>query len=534
MEYQPMRKRAVGKMVIGNILATAAMRHPDDPAFYCAETKRRFTFREVDARTNRLAQALLALGLRKGDVVAFLASNRAEIVEIYFALARTGIIGLPLSHRLADVELIALTGAMGATALVHEGRFAAAATHICDALPGIRHRVSFGGDGSGSALDYEQLLAAASPQAPEIDIEEDDPFYFSLTSGTTGLPKSYIVTHYNNVAIGSFLRAVEMTKRDVVMTVFPTSSRVGFGWIVSSVLYGACNVLVNFEPDAVLGLIASEGVTIVNLVPTMAAMLLPAQRSRPRALHSLRAIVFAGASLPVKIREQATAELCHDVYEYYGMNEAGIMVLSTPADRAKRPNSVGKPITFSEVTIVDDAGVVQGANESGEILVRSPMAATAYFDSPERSAETFRDGWIHTGDLGYFDEEGFLFIHGRKKDMIVSGGQNVYAAEVEDVILRCPGVADCAVFGLPDDFWGERVASVVIARSNADLTAAALQAFCRQHLAGFKIPKDIMFETEALPRNATGKVQKFLLAERFGGGRDTSDPPIPLAAAARS
>jgi fatty-acyl-CoA synthase len=524
----------VGEMVVGNILATAAMRHPDAPAFYCAQTGRRLTFREVEARTNRLAQALLALGLKKGDVVAFLASNRAETVEIYFALARTGIVGLPLSPRLADVELIALTGAMGAAALVHERRFAAAATRICDALPGIRHRIGFGGDSFGPALDYEQLLAAAAPEAPNIDVRENDPFYFGLTSGTTGVPKSYVVTHYNNVAIGSFLRAVEMTRRDVVMTVFPTSSRVGFGWIVSSVLYGARNVLVNFEPDEVLGLIASEGVTIVNLAPTMAAMLLAAQRSRPRALNSLRAIIFAGASLPVKIREQASAELCGGVYEYYGMNEAGIMALSSPADRAKRPNSIGKPITFSEVRIVDEDGVARGPHESGEILARSPMAAAAYFDSPERSAETFRDGWIRTGDLGYFDEEGFLFIHGRKKDMIVSGGQNVYAAEVEDIILRCPDVADCAVFGLPDDFWGERVAAVVIARENGVLTEAALQAVCREHLAGFKIPKDIFFETEALPRNAAGKVQKVLLAARFGGGVGKSDPPIPVAATSGS
>lgn len=474
----------------------------------------------------------MTLGLKKGDVVAFLSSNRAEVVEIYFALARTGIVGLPLNQRLADAELIALTRAMGAAALIYEGRFEAGAIQIRGATPSLRHAIRFG-DGSGAGLGYEQLLAAASPEPPAIDVDEADPFYFSLTSGTTGQPKSYLVTHRNNIAIGPFLQAVKMTRRDVVMTVFPAFSRVGFGWIVGSILYGARNVLANFEPDNVLELIASEGATIVNLVPTMAAMLLPVQRSRPRALNSLRAIVFAGASLPVKIREQAAAELCPDIYEYYGMNEAGIMVLSTPADRVSRPDSVGKPIPFSEVKVVDQNGDELGPKEQGEILVRSPMAAAAYFDSPVKSAETFRDGWIHTGDLGFFDDGGYLFIWGRKKDVVVTGGQNVYAAEVEDVILRCPDVADCAVFGLPDDFWGERVTSIVVPQQNSALTAAGLEAFCRRHLAGFKIPKDFIFETAALPRTSTGKVQKFLLVERFGKGRDRPAPPLQFVGAAR-
>jgi acyl-CoA synthetase (AMP-forming)/AMP-acid ligase II len=160
------------------------------------------------------------------------------------------------------------------------------------------------------------------------------------------------------------------------------------------------------------------------------------------------------------------------------------------------------------------------------------MAVAAYFDSPEKSAETFRDGWIHTGDLGSLDDEGYLYIRGRKKDMIVTGGQNVYAAEVEDIILRCPGVAECAVFGLPDDFWGERVASIVVPQQNANVTAAALDAFCRQHLAGFKIPKDFIFETDALPRTSTGKVQKFLLVERLGAGREKPAPPSRFVEAA--
>ncbi len=504
--------RSLGKMVVGNILTTAAIRYPDAPAIYCSSTGRRFTFRETDERANRLAQALLSAGFRKGDVVAFLTSNRAEIVEIYFALARTGVIGVPLNYRLAATEMLELMRAMGASGLIYEGRFAAVAEQAGKAL---RQVVQFVGGKSDFALDYEALLAAASPHAPDIEIEEADPYYFNLTSGTTGLPKSYLLTQYNNSTLGPMFQAFDMTRRDVAMTVFPAFGRVGFAWILASILYGVPNVLANFEPNEVLRLIETERVTIFNLVPTMAAMLLPAQAAAARDLSSIRAIVFAGAILPETIREQTAAKLCPDIYEYYGMQETGALVVSTPDDRKKRPGSVGKPVTFAEIKIADSDGAALGANQIGEILGRSPNAVTAYFENEEKSAETFRDGWLHTGDLGSLDEEGYLTIRGRKKDMIVTGGQNVHAAEVEEIILTAPGVAECAVFGLPDDLWGERVTGLVVVQDGASVTPEQLEAFCRQRLAGFKTPKEFIIDKGALPRTPTGKVQKFLLVERF-------------------
>ena len=508
--------RSLGKMLVGNILATAAIRFPDSPAIYCSSTDRRFTFRETNERANRLAQALLAAGLRKGDVVAFLSSNRAEIVEIYFALSRTGIIGLPLNYRLAATEMLELMRAMGASGLIYESKFATIAEQAGKTL---KHVIQFGGEKPDFALDYETLLAAASNQAPDIEIDEADPYYFNLTSGTTGLPKSYVLTQYNSSTLGPMFQAFDMTRADVVMTVFPMFGRVGFAWVAGAIFYGIPHVLANFEPNEVLRLIAAERVTIVNLVPTMAAMLLPAQASAARDLSSVRAIVFAGATLPESIREQTIARLCPDLYEYYGMQETGILVVSTPDDRKRRPELVGKPVTFSEVKIVGDDGRTLGPNQPGEILGRSPNTVTAYFENAEKSAETFRNGWLHTGDLGSLDDEGYLTIRGRKKDMIVTGGQNVHAAEVEEIILKFPGVADCAVFGLPDDLWGERVTGLVVTQDNASVTPKELEEFCRQHLAGFKTPKEFIIEKNALPRTPTGKVQKFLLVERFNRRR---------------
>jgi acyl-CoA synthetase (AMP-forming)/AMP-acid ligase II len=510
--------KALGKMNAGAALAYAASRHADALAFYCSSSKRRFTFRQTHERTNRLAQSLLGLGLKKGDVVALLLSNRIEIVEAFFALARTGIVGLPLNYRLASSELTGLMGAIGAKALIYESGLSVATALVRDAPAGIEHFIEVGDDPSAGGHEYEAMLAAAAPTLPEVDIDEDDPFYFNLTSGTTGAPKPYLLTQYNNCVVGLIFPAFDLSGRDVVMTVFPIFGRVGFAWVMGSVIYGIPNVLATFEPAKVLNLIATERVTTVNLVPTMGAMLLPVQASAPVDLSSLRAIIFAGSVLPASIREQASAALCPGIYEYYGMNEMGALIVSNPDDRARRPESVGKPTLFSEIRIVGEHGEELGPNDVGEVLGRSPMSATSYFGSPDASAETFRDGWLHTGDLGYRDEEGYIYIRGRKKDMIVTGGQNVHAAEVEGVILRHPGAAECAVFGVPDDLWGERITCVVVPRPGVRLTAEELDGFCRQHLGAFKVPKAFFITDEALPRTANGKIQKFVLAERYARG----------------
>ncbi len=510
-----MAQRGLGGMLVGNILVTAALRHPDREAYVCAGTGRRFTFRQTNARVNRLANALTALGLRKGDVVAFLSTNRVEVVEIYFALAKTGIIGLPLNYRLAPVELVELVTSMGATGLLIEAGHEAAAAQLRQHAPCLAHTVVIGQGAGADGLDYEPLLAGSHEAEPQVEIDEADPYYFNLTSGTTGLPKSYVMTQYNMSTMFPMFHAHGLSERDVALTVFPMFGRVGFGWALGSALYGARNVIANFEPAAVLGLIERERVSIVNLVATMAAMLLASDRLDRTDLSSLRGTTFVGSALPERIRNETMQRICPNLYEYYGMQETGALVVSTPEDRARRPDSVGRPVLFAEVRVVDDAGRPLPPGELGEIIGRSPNSVTAYWQNPEKSAETFRDGWIHTGDLGRIDADGYLFISGRKKDMIITGGQNVHASEVEGAVLDCPGVADCAVIGLPDDFWGERVAAVVVAADGAAVDADAVIRACRERLAGFKTPKDVIVQPEPLPRTPTGKVQKFLLVERY-------------------
>lgn len=510
--------RSLGKMVAGAMLAGAALRFRDREALFCAGTGRRFTFGQANERCNRLAHALMGLGLRKPDVVAFLCGNRAEIVETYFALAKAGLVGIPLNYRLAPVEVMALMRAMGAKALLFADRFAATAAAAREALPEVRHHVAIGeGAAPDWALRYEALLAGAAAEEPGVEVGEDDPFYFNLTSGTTGLPKSYVLTHYNAAAASQSFAVFDLTSRDVVMTPLPAFGRIGVTWVGAGLLWGARNVLLDFAPAEALRLVGGERVTVANLVPTMAAMML-AEPGLPRAdLRSLRALIFAGAMFPAPLRERVAGALCPHVWEYYGMQEAGVLTVSTPEDRAKRPDSVGLPGWFAELRIERPDGA---RAELGEILGRAPAGVAAYFDDPERSAETFRGGWVRTGDLGCVDAEGYLFIRGRVKDMIVSGGQNVHAAEVEEAILRVPGVAECAVFGLPDELWGERVSAVVVASRAPGAppapSAEAVEAACRGCLAGFKVPRTVIVQEEPLPRTPTGKVQKFLLVERHG------------------
>jgi acyl-CoA synthetase (AMP-forming)/AMP-acid ligase II len=514
-----MTQRSLGKMLVGNIIVTAAARAPDKIAFYCAGTGRRFTFRQVNERCNRLANILARHGLAKGDVVAFLCSNRAEMPEIYFALAKCGIVGIPLNYRLAPTEMVELMRAMDARVLIYEARFEACALHVQEQMD-LRFNVVIGAAAAGLGFEYEALLAEGEPDEPRTVIDETDAYYFNLTSGTTGLPKSYSLTQFNNSAAALFGMALEMNRKDVVLTAFPVFGRVGVAWLLTSVVYAIPNVLTNFEPAQVLRLIQQERVTIFNVVPTMAAMLLASDQLPAGDLSSLRAIVFAGSSLPASIREQTLALLCANMYEYYGMQETGVLVYSTPEDRDLRPDSVGRAALFAEVRVVDPGGRDVAAGEIGEIIGRSPATVTSYFQNPEKSAETFRDGWVHTGDLGSMDADGFLYIRGRKKDMIITGGQNVHAAEVEELLLRHDAVADCAVIGLPHELWGEQVVAVVVTKLSASTDAEALQAYCRVQLAGFKTPKKWHFQTDPLPRTATGKVQKFILVEKYGQAED--------------
>ncbi len=513
-----MTQRATGSLTMGNILRVAAVRYRDREAIFCSVTGRRFTFDQVNRRVNRLAHGLMGLGLTKGDVAAFLCTNRAEIVEIYFALAKIGVIGVPLNYRLAPAEMVELLSHCEAKALLFDPWFPEVASLIRDQLPQITHFVGIGSKLPEFARSYEELVRESSDEEPQVEISEEDDQYLNLTSGTTGLPKAYLLTHYNNVT-GSVMASLhDLTREDVILTPFPIFGRVGFAWCAIGLLAGARNVIHQFQPGQMLELIESEKVTISNWVPTMASFVLALPEVDKHDLTSLRALVFAAAPLTSALQHEVKRRLCPNIYEYYGLQETGILTSLGPEEKNRKPESVGQVVFGAEVRLVDPTGTDVPRGEVGEIIARAPTATVGYYKDEEKTRQVFAGGWFHTGDLGRFDDEGFLYLSGRVKDMIISGGQNVFSVEVEATLMSHEAVADCAVIGLPHDTWGEMVTAVVIKAPGARVTEDGLIAYCKEKIAGFKAPKRIIWTDEPLPRTPTGKVTKFVLVDRYANG----------------
>ena len=511
-----MRPKATTTMAVGRLLKNAAIRFRDKEALCCVTTGRRFSFLELNERANRLANGLMSLGLKKGDMVAFLITNRAEIVDTYFAIGKTGVVGLPLNYRLIGKEIVQMMAMTGAKVLIFEDAFAKVAGLVREQLPEVKTFIGIGKGIPDFALDYDKFIADASPDEPKVEITEEDDYYMNLTSGTTGLPKSYMLTHYNNA--GGILDATMMfkvTEDDSVLVVFPMFGRVGYVWMAAAIYNGARHVIMNFEPRKALEIIGTEKITITNWVPPMATFVLSVPDFDKFDLSSLRALVFAGAAFPTPLQEQVRKRITPNIYEFYGLQETAIIVNASTKDKAKNPASIGKVSPWAELRIVDAFGNDVPVGTTGEIIAKAMGGTTQYFKNEKQTAETFKNGWCHTGDLGYLDKEGYVYISGRVKDMIVTGGQNVFSAEVENILIAHPAVADCAVIGLPDEKWGEAVTAVIIKKAGSEVTSEEVIAFCRKEMAGFKIPKNIIWHEGQLPRTPTGKVQKYILVDMY-------------------
>lgn len=502
----------------GSFLKASALRWPERQAVFDADKGYGRTFRELNERANSLAHGLMELGVGKGDFVAVLLRNCAEFVELYYAILKIGAIIAPQPNRLSPPEIEKLVDLCEAGVMVFSTEFTEVLEAIRPGLPRIDNFICIGEGRPDYALPYEELVTSHSTAEPGIEVGEEDLMYLNYTSGTTDLPKAYLLNHYNNTVAGPLLFDIfNITSRDTILTVFPMYGRVGFGWSTYGVMKGARNVVLNFLPDRVLEVIQEEKITIVNLVPIMAQLLWLYAKPEDYDLSSLRAIIFAGSSLPRTVLDETRARLCPKVYEFYGLQETAIITSIAPEEKLAKPASVGIPPHGVELRLVDEADRDVPAGEVGEIIMRGPAATTAYFKQPEKSAEVLRGGWFHTGDLGRLDEDGYLYVEGRVKDMIVTGGQNVFAAEVEELVLSHPAVADCAVIGLPHELWGEQVTAVVVLQEGASAAEEEIVEYCKGLAASFKAPKEIRF-TDALPRNLAMKVKKFELVQLYAEG----------------
>lgn len=490
----------------------------------------RFTYVEFGQRCHRLANALLASGLNPGDRVAVLAPNSHALLEAYFGVLEAGGVLLPLNIRLHHAELARIVDHAQPRFLMVDLSLEDRATEVREVVKHRPELVWIGGRAEERPeLCYETWLAGATDIAPPDPVSDENGiaelFY---TSGTTGEPKGVMLTHRNlYLHAMSFLVAFRAAESDVQLHSIPLFHVNGWGTPQALTAVGATHVMLrSFEPGRVLQLIERERVTRFFAVPTMLTMLLEHKELRQYDLSSLELINTGGAPTPPELVRRAERAIGCRVVGGYGLTETSPIICfaadkSTLAHqdeelRLRRQASTGMPLVGTELTIVDDGGVELpwDGTSVGEIAVRSNVVSPGYWDDPESTARASRDGRFLTGDLASIDPEGYVTIVDRKKELIVSGGENVSSIEVERVLHKHPAVLECAVFGVPDARWGEAVKAVVCLREGGAVDGDGLVDFCRGHLAGFKVPRSVDF-MDRLPRSGTGKVLKRQLRERY-------------------
>jgi len=511
----------------GRFISRNARYFPDQPAVIFED--RITTFRQLEARSNRLANALIGLGLRKGDRVAFQMSNRPAIVELECALYKAGLVRVPLNARLAPAEVLDVIANGDPKVFIVGDSHADSVQELLGQLGSVEHFVCAGAAVAGWH-DYEALLAQAADTNPDEPMQPDDLAVLHYTSGSTGKLKAAMQTVGNRM---SHLRKVAMHRMraapgDVLLLSGPLTH--ASGMFIQPFLYqgGAILIQERFDPEALLAAIERWRVTYTFMVPTMLNRLATHPAVGRHDLGSLKQIAYGGAPMaPARIRE-AWEALGPVLSQGYGGGETtgGLILLST-ADHARavreRPEilaSCGRPIGESEVRVVNEQGAVVQGDEIGEIVVRGPDVFAGYWREPELTAGAFgADGWLRTGDLARVDGEGYIYIVDRSKDMIISGGFNVYPTEVEQALYSHPAVYEACVVGVPDETWGEAVKAVVVLRPGHRASEADLVQHCRELLADFKKPRSVDFVAE-LPRNPNGKLSRKLVREPFWAGRD--------------
>jgi len=514
------------------LIERAVKEYPERTALVFAD--RRLTFAQLDSRVNRLANALLELGLKKGDRVGMLLKNGCEFIEADFAFAKTGIVRVPLNARLTGRDHVYMLNDAGAAALVFGQSFDETVARIRPELKTVQTliRVAESASRSGAlqAFGYEDLIAAGPAQSPPGAVEAGDLHTLFYTSGTTGKPKGVMLTQrsWANVAINLIIDYGPVTRDDVILNTQPLSHGAGF-FVLPFFIRGAANVLIpEFNPAAVFEAIERERVSVLKLVPTMFYQMLESPEKSRYDLSSLHSVIYGGSPVAVPRLIEAIRFFGKKFIQLYGQAEAP-MCISTLAredhilegspEAVKRLGSAGKPCLNVEVRIIDENGKDAAVGAVGEVIIRGDHIMSGYWNRPEETAAVLKDGWIYSGDLGYFDSGGYIFLVDRKKDMIISGAFNIYPKEIEEVIVRHPKVSEAAVIGIPDEKWGEAVKAVAVPKKGADLTPEEIIAHCREHLARLKCPKSVDIVKE-LPRNPYGKVLKTALRDPYWRGQE--------------
>jgi long-chain acyl-CoA synthetase len=507
--------QVLDELRVADVVRRAALARPDVVALQHED--RAITYAQLDDRSNRLAQALLGLGVGGGDRIAHLDRTAPEVVELLLAAAKIGAVAVPLNWRLAAPELTAIVADAGAPVLVTGSSFADVAFQVAKTVPQRLAVVEAG-------HDYEHRLSAADARDPGARGNADDPVLQMYTSGTTGVPKGVLTTHRNLAAATLNSESWQFDAASVSLTPLPMFHVGGIGWTYLGLAAGATTILVSeFDAGRVLDLLERERVTNAVFVPTILHMLTSAPGASERDYSALRSIAYGASPITTTVLKAALRTFGCPLFGVYGLTETtGGVVQLDPGDhdpdgpREHLLRSVGRPRPWMTLRVVDTAsGRDCAPSEVGEVWMRGPNVMAGYANRPQETAAALTpDGWLRTGDGGFFDDDGYLFLTDRIKDMIVTGGENVYPIEVEEVLAQHPAVAEVTVIGVPDPRWGEAVKALVVLVAGGTAEPEELVAFARPRLAGYKLPRSVDF-VDSLPRTPSGKVLKRELRARY-------------------
>jgi O-succinylbenzoate-CoA ligase len=514
------------KTNIGLLLTKRAQICPNREAIVEFERDRRFSFSELNARANRVANALLDKGIRPGDRVTTLLKNSVEFVETYFAVAKIGAVMVPVNWRLVASEIAYILQDSGAKALVYDSDFDEAVTALHSGAHGetaIEQWIRRENGDAGTpewAVDYEAFTANSAITEPPTGAWDDDNLFIMYTSGTTGRPKGAVHSHEGML----WSQLTSMSTSDM---------RDGDRWLLALPMFhvgclsptsllvhrgGTGVIMRELDLGAMFRCIAQEKVTIFMAVPALLQFMLMMPEREQYDMSSVRWIATGAAPVPVSLLRDYEA-LGIRIFQAYGLTEScGPGTLLLHEDAESKVGSCGRPQMHTDIKIVDSKGntIPMGSEQAGELLVGGRHLMKEYWNNPKATAETIKDGWLHTGDICTWDSEGFVTICDRMKDMIISGGENIYPAELENVLAACPEVQEAAVIGVPSQKWGETPLAIIVPKPGTSPTTESLKAYCKQNLAGYKVPQ--LFElVDSLPRNPSGKLLKPQLRKQFPG-----------------
>lgn len=493
-------------LTISDALKANTVKWPDAPCL--ADSDRAFTYREVNSRVNRLANALLSLGCVPGDAIAVYARNSIEYMELFHVAARLGLRLVTLNFWHRPSEMTVLLNHSEARWLVVGGSVQAEVTALRDQFDHVEHILVFGASMIEGVRSWSSLLEQGVDEDPSIQVDPNAPFWMMYTSGTTGNPKG-LYRSFWRTAMCIWAGVIEFgyARNDSFLALSPFFHGVHFMPLMVLQVGGSVHIESEFDAAQVLRVIEDRAVTCSFMVPTMLNLLMREETFKSTDFSSLRSVVTGGAALPTFTKSAILDAMGPVLHEFYGASESGFITVLHPADQLRKERCCGQPAFGAEVEIRDEDGKVLPAGEVGEVFTRCEGRFDAYYKDAERTALVLRDGWFTAGDLGRMDDEGFVYIVDRKSDLIISGGENVYPREIEDVLSSHPDILECAVVGVPDDVWGEAVMAFVVLREGAALGAEDVVSHCSEKLAGFKRPRHVRF-VPALPKNASGKILK--------------------------